>query len=322
MHNQKRPRLGKGLGALLNSRVEVPALASGVVAPAPHSEIDQPEAADGRPSLQMIPIDSIVPNRFQPRQEIDPESLKQLADSIRSAGVMQPIVIRKSLANDRGVAWELVAGERRWRAAALAGLESLPALVADVDDRAAAEWAIIENVQREDLNPMDRAWAFKNLAVKFGLSQLEIAERVGVDRSSVSNLIRLTELEREIQDAIAHNRLSTGHGKALLGLPPGGERVALADRSRREHWSVRRLERWVSLASDGVGTVGEVDAPGGAVSGSAALTELEKQIGDHLGTRVRIRTDSSRSKGKLIIDFYNLDQFDGITSRMGFQMRS
>lgn len=235
---------------------------------------------------------------------------------------MQPIVIRKSTANERGIAWELVAGERRWRAAALAGLESLPALVAEVDDRAAAEWAIIENVQREDLNPMDRAWAFKNLAVKFGLSQAEIAERVGVDRSSVSNLIRLTELEREIQDAIAHNQLSTGHGKALLGLPPGTERVALADRSRREHWSVRRLERWVSLASEGVGTVGEIDPSGGAVTGSAALTELEKQLGDHLGTRVRIRTDASRSRGKLIIDFYNLDQFDGIAARMGFQMRS
>lgn len=321
MHNQKRPRLGKGLGALINSRVEVPASSSSATESMSRTESDRSEAADGNPSLQMIPIRSIVPNRFQPRQEIDPESLKQLADSIRTAGVMQPIVIRKTAGNERGVAWELVAGERRWRAAALAGLETLPALVADVDDRAAAEWAIIENVQREDLNPMDRAWAFKNLAVKFGLSQLEIAERVGVDRSSVSNLIRLTELEREIQDAIAHNQLSTGHGKALLGSPPGIERVALGDRCRREHWSVRRLERWVALAGEGVSGAVEPE-PAAAVSGSASLSELEKQLGDHLGTRVRIRTDASRSRGKLVIDFYNLDQFDGITARMGFQMRS
>lgn len=237
---------------------------------------------------------------------------------------MQPLVVRRAAAKnpDGDAMWELVAGERRWRAARLAGLAEIPAVVAEIDDRAAAEWAIIENVQREDLNPIERGAAFRNLASTFGLTQAQIAERVGIDRSSVANLMRLCDLEPEIRDAIASGALDIGHGKVLLGMPAGAARAGLAERASRENWTVRRLERWVRLAEQGIEGTALANAESAAVTGSASLTDLERQLGDHLGTRVRISTDSSRTRGRVAIEFYSLEQFDGLMERLGFQFRS
>lgn len=309
MAKLERPRLGKGLDSLLRNNPPVE-----VNAP---SNID-PNIIQTKSPLRRIPIGSINPNTYQPRKTMNPALLEQLAASIRTSGVMQPIVVRPG--GSPGT-WELVAGERRWRAAAIAGLSELPAIVAEIDDRTAAEWALVENLQREDLNPMERAWAFRGLSERFGMGQAEISERVGIDRSSVSNHVRLTELEPELQEHIASGALSMGHAKVLLSHPGGSARVDLGERVVREGWSVRRLERWVSLAESGVPGAVEPEQPAAAVAGSAALTDLERQLGDHLGTRVRIKTDATRTRGRLIIDFYNLEHFDGLMERFGFQMK-
>ncbi|HVZ93188.1 MAG TPA: ParB/RepB/Spo0J family partition protein, partial [Phycisphaerales bacterium] len=291
--------------------------------------------------VMRIGVGEVMPNRFQPRREMEPERLRELAESIKSAGVMQPIVVRRL---DAGVAlrevgrgggsqaeiasraaglkWELIAGERRWRACTMLGMESIPAIVADVDDRTAAEWAVIENVQRADLGPMERAWAFHNLAEKFGLTQEEIAERTGVDRSSISNFVRLIELEEEIQKFLNKGALSAGHAKVLLGLPTARMRLEAADLAQAQQWSVRQLERWANARMGGIGKKSAPAPMLEAVGGSATIEELEKQLSDHLGTRVRIKADSTRTKGKMVIEFYNIEHFDGLMERMGFEMRS
>src|SRR5207248_2832206 len=171
---------------------------------------------DGLSDFHLIAVTAIVPSRFQPRKVMDEGAIARLADSIKRSGLMQPVVVRPA-----GGGYELIAGERRWRAAKLAGLVQIPALVREVGDEQAAEWGLVENVQREDLNAMERAWALRDLSQKFGLQQSELADRVGLDRSTVANLIRLTELEPEIADLIAKGKLSAGHGKALLMVPAG-----------------------------------------------------------------------------------------------------
>jgi ParB family transcriptional regulator, chromosome partitioning protein len=234
--------------------------------------------------------------------------------------MMQPVILRPR----GGSRYELVAGERRWRAATQAGLTQIPALVRELTDEQSAEWAIIENVQREDLNPMERAWAFQALAQRFGLTHQQIADRVGLDRSTVANTIRLTELEEPIRDMIASGRLSAGHGRALLAAPPGATRSEMAIQASDEGWSVRRLERAAATAAG----LGEPTPPlqdgssGGAdLAKMAARTSLEKQLGEHLGTKVTITTDRSGARGRMSIEFYGVDHFDGLMNKFGFKLR-
>jgi ParB family chromosome partitioning protein len=244
---------------------------------------------------------------------MDEGALASLSASISRRGMMQPIVVRER--GGEGARYELVAGERRWRAARMAGLERVPALVAELTDEEAAELAIVENVQREDLNPVDRARGLRALGERFGLSHGAIAERVGLERSSVTNLIRVTELEEEILSLLAKGVLSLGHGKALLGLAGGRGRVELAARAVRGSWSVRELERRV-------GSLGGGASPGGGgssgVAKPAGVVDLERRLGEHLGTGVRIRTaGKSGSKGTIEVSFYDFDHFDGLMRRMG-----
>lgn len=258
---------------------------------------------------------------------MDEASLAKLAASIKAAGVMQPIAVRPASAtagaSDDGAAWEIVAGERRWRAAKLAGLSVIPAVVSSLSDRDAAEWGMVENLQREDLNTMDRAWGLKNLVEAFGLQHAEVAERVGLDRSSVSNLIRLTELEVSIQDLLREGSLGLGHGKALLSSESGPAREKLAKAAASQKWSVRRLER----ATGGAATAAVPSGVGGAsasdpLRADAAIRDLERQLSEHLGTKVRIVTGASRTKGRVLLDFYSLEHFDGLMSLMGVELRS
>ncbi len=262
----------------------------------------------------MLPVDAIEPNPHQPRRIVDGAGLEELARSIRSAGVMQPIVVRRR-ADER---FELVAGERRWRASRLAGLTRVPAIVRRIDDEESAAWAIIENVQREDLNPIDRARALRRLGDLFELSHAEIADRVGLQRSSVSNLVRLTELEEEIQDVRAAGVLTMGHGRALLAAPAGPRRLALAKRAAADAVSVRVLERAASglARPEEPGTPPPKDAP--RSSREANLRDLERQIGDHLGTKVQISMRGG-TRGRVAIEFFSLEHFDELMQRFGFR---
>jgi ParB family transcriptional regulator, chromosome partitioning protein len=261
-----------------------------------------------------------VPNRFQPRRDAASTDVSSLAASIKSAGVMQPIIVRpmrSGPASSGGVeGYEIVAGERRWRAAQLAGLTHIPAIVRTITDEQSAEWALIENVQREDLNAMDRAVALKSLCEKFSVSHGELGERIGLDRSTIANLIRLTELETEIAELISKGVLGAGHGKALLAAPAGLARVRLAKEAAQRSYSVRRVEYEAKRLAQG-GTSGQTNQSGLPSPREAVLRDIEKRIAQVLGTKVHITTDPTGKRGQITLDFYDLDQFDGLLTRLG-----
>lgn len=324
MGTKERPRLGRGLAGLLSKPVEVGRNQTEETYVVETTNIPAAERG-GAAGLRTVALGSISPGRFQPRSGMDEPALAALAESIRRAGVMQPVLVRKSGGGGE-VEWELIAGERRWRAARLAGLSEIPAIVVEISDQEAAEWALVENVQREDLNPIDRAAAYRRLIDEFGLTQADVADRVGLERSSVANALRLLELEPEILDLLASGALSTGHAKALLTAPAGPDRVAAAIRAASAGWSVRQAEQWgADMARRRATAVlrGEPAAVLGATRARAIHIEaLEKQLGDHLGTRVTVKTDAKGKKGKIKIEFYSLEHFEGLMERMGFRMES
>ncbi|RLS61967.1 MAG: ParB/RepB/Spo0J family partition protein [Planctomycetota bacterium] len=265
--------------------------------------------------LRELPVEQIVPNRRQPRTDFDEASLMTLAESIKKAGVMQPIMVRPT-----ETGFELVAGERRWRAAKLIGLATIPAMVKDLDDQTAAELALIENIQREDLNPMERAIALRRLAMDFGLTHQVIADRVGLDRATVSNLLRLSELDPTTADLIRTGKLSQGHAKALLGITDVGLRAELASLAIAGDWSVRELERSVQKKQHQAKSVESrpTDSTTEPNARDANVADLERQLAEHLGTRVNLQLGRKKGSGRLVVEFYNLDQFDGLMQKMGF----
>lgn len=338
-----RPRkLGRGLGALIGEPVAVPNVAqatnevaratseTGALPPLPAPGTPAPRSApseapsahgDGR-RLLLVGVDDIDPSPFQAREVFSPDALRELADSIRAAGVMQPVIVRP-LKAERGAParYELIAGERRWRAARLAGLPAVPAVLATLTDEESAQWGLIENVQRQDLGALEKARAFARLADRFGLSHEQIARKVGVDRASVANHIRLLDLEPGTLDLLQSGALGFGHARALLAMPPGEARAALARTIAQQGWSVRRVERHVAEALEQQKAAGGAAAPRARrAPHSADLALIEKQIGERLGTRVRIRARDDGRKGRLVIDYYSLDQFDGLMERMGVQL--
>ena len=282
-----------------------------------------PKAADlgvsnkGDPAheLRAIPVEQIVPNPRQPRTDFDQASIESLAESIRKAGLMQPIMVRRTRSG-----FELVAGERRWRAAKLIGLRVIPAIIRDLSDESSAELAIIENVHREDLNPMDRALALRRLAVDFGLTHQDVADRVGLDRPSVTNLLRLAELDPATADLVRSGTISQSHAKALLAVSDLERRLELAKRSAAAGWSVRELERRVQQVNSvkSVLTGSSNQSAGDPSPRSANVADLERKLAEHLGTRVSLQLGRKKGSGRLIVDFYSFDQFDGLMSRLGF----
>lgn len=275
---------------------------------------------DGGPGdvIAMIEIGMVSPGAYQPRRKMDEASLIGLATSIRRSGMMQPVLVRPVAgAHPDGPArYELVAGERRWRAAQRAGLSRIPALVRHLSDEEAAEQALVENVQREDLPTMDRAWALRRMAERFGLTQTELADRVGLERSSVANLQRLTELEPQLQELIDSSALSMGHGKVLLSCEPGKRRIDLGTQAANSGWSVRKLEHLAKHPSSVSSSGGR--SPATVAARPAVHEEIEKRLAEHMGTRVRLRTDKAGKKGVLTLDFYDLDHFEGLMQKMGF----
>lgn len=325
-------RLGRGLSSLVDLnpapvRVEAPdpsdaqatanqEVTSPSVAAVASGVSERNEAgSSGLSDFQLVAAVLIEPSRFQPRKTFDEGPLLRLADSIKRSGLMQPVIVRP-LPGRKG-RFELIAGERRWRAAQAAGLTHVPALVRELDDEAAAEWGLVENVQREDLNAMDRAWALRNLLEKFHLEQSALAERVGLERSTVANLVRLTELEPELAHFVANGSLSAGHGKALLTAPSGAARSRLAEQAMQFGWSVRRLETEAQRFGGGATRKSETNNESSARQ--AVLRDLERQIGQQLATKVQIRTDRRGKKGSISFEFYGLDHFEGLLSRLHIQ---
>jgi ParB family chromosome partitioning protein len=336
-------KLGRGLTALLGAPVQVQAQPPGrqqgagaIPAPTPsasnpttQSEVaripqeaprEAPTAVSEGRMLRELPVEQIVPNRRQPRTDFSEAALQSLAASIQKSGLMQPIMVRPTASG-----FELVAGERRWRAAKLIGLATIPAIVRDIDDQSAAELALIENVQREDLNPMERAIALQRLAEDFGLTHQAIADRVGLDRATISNLLRLAELDSATADLVRTGRLTQGHAKALLGITDPRSRSQFAASAMKEDWSVRELERRIQQRLRGGETL---PAAAGGQPGAkevsartAHVADLERQLAEYLGTRVRIQLGRKKGSGRLSLDFYNLDQFDGLMQRIGFDSR-
>jgi ParB family chromosome partitioning protein len=277
---------------------------------------DQPETADeAAHGLAYVRLADIQPNPYQPRQEMDPAALEGLAQSIRQDGLMQPVVLRP-LPGEAG--YQLVAGERRWRAAELAGLDQIPAVIRELDDQQLAEWAVIENLQREDLDAIERAEAFRRLVDQFSLSHEQVADRVGVQRSTVSNSLRLLDLSDTIRSALRAGKLSGGHARALLGLSDVDARERLAQRAIAGGWSVRMVEAAVRRATESPDSTG---TPKPSASRPAHLDDLEEQIGSQLGTKVAIKTTRKKGRGAITIQFYSLDQFDGLLERLGVELQ-
>jgi ParB family transcriptional regulator, chromosome partitioning protein len=331
-------RLGRGLESLLSKPVEI-TLPRASQTPASHSPAEAPtpdvprgttaepesQAIDGvapREGLVLIRVADIRPNARQPRQDFPEAAIAKLGESIRTAGLMQPIVLRP----DRSGGFELIAGERRWRAAKLIGLERIPSIVRDVEDQVAAEWALIENIQREDLNPMERAFALRRLADEFRLTHHDLAERVGLERATVTNLLRLAELDEFTGDAVRKGRLTQGHAKALLSLGASEQRQSMAASAIAGEWSVRETERRVQQAIQRASLLPDAANKGGAMGASSIpsphLADLERRLGEHLGSRVSIQLGRKKGTGRVVVEFFTLDQFDGLLSKLGFAVES
>lgn len=299
-------RLGRGLGSLIGTPVSIEKPA---VEPAAAAEVEaSPDGAGVVPTT--IPVRDITPNKAQPRQRFDEEAIRGLARSIEQSGLMQPIVVRQAPGG-----YELVAGERRWRAFQSLGRTEIPAIIRSIDDRTAAEWAMIENLQREDLDPIERADGIATLIDRFAVSQTEVATQLGIDRATVSNLLRLRDADPDTRAAIQEGLITQGHAKALLGCHDLNRRKLLLGKCVREGWSVRETERQVqSLPVKSGG-----GSKGGAQSASTPhVADLEKRLSIHLGTKVGLKLGRKKGQGRVTLDFYSLEQFDGLLEKMGF----
>ena len=291
----KKRGLGRGLDALLG--------ASSSAREAEEQAVDVGSGiAGGRPdrSLLDLPVDLVQRGKYQPRRDMNPESLKELADSIVAQGVMQPIVVRP-ISDKR---YEIVAGERRWRAAQMAGLESIPAVVRDVSDREAIAMALIENIQREDLNPIEEAASLQRLQMEFELTQQEVATAVGKSRSTVANLLRLMTLQQDVQRLVEHGDLEMGHARALLGLE-GADQSAAARTVVGKGLTVRQTESLVRRLVQGRGNTA---APNPL---DPNIRSLQDDLSLRLGARVAIR-HGAKGRGTLVISYNSLDELDGI----------
>jgi ParB family chromosome partitioning protein len=279
----KRKALGRGLGALFEN-----------------SSLD----SDDKEVLRQIPVDQLERGRYQPRFTMQKGPLKELADSIAAQGVVQPIIVRQ-MSNGK---YEIIAGERRWRAAQLAGLETVPAVVRSIPDEAAMAISLIENIQREDLNPLEEAMALQRLMQEFDMTHQQVAERVGRSRAAVSNYLRLLTLGEDVRKLLETGKLDMGHARALLSLS-GAEQLRMGRKVAEDGLTVRQTEAMVRKM---------LDRPAPKKkrrSGSTDIRNLEQKLSDKLGAKVRIQS-GKRGKGKLIIEYNSNDELDGILKRI------
>ncbi|MBC7924378.1 MAG: ParB/RepB/Spo0J family partition protein [Bryobacteraceae bacterium] len=291
--DSERKALGKGLSALLPPRWQA----------VPKPELPPIESG----SIYKVPIDQIQPNPVQPRTIFEPERLNGLAASIRANGIIQPLVVQK-VPNG----FQLVAGERRWRAARLAGLTEVPVVVQEFASERLLEIALIENIQREDLNPIEVAHALDRLSRDYKLTHEEIASRTGKDRTTVTNLIRLLKLPDAIQLLVAEHRLSMGHARALLSLTKPEQQIELAERAAAQGLSVRQVERLVhTLTQERSGPDSVTSANSGKPATDPNIEAAQREMESTLGTRVRVVAQSA-DRGKIEIEYYSIEELDRI----------
>jgi ParB family transcriptional regulator, chromosome partitioning protein len=300
-----RNALGRGLGALIREVEKKPDPEVAPVQPQPTTA----SGAAAAPARQLagpqeIDIDLIEPSPYQPRTRFREEALQELARSIKTSGIIQPLVVRPI-----GSRFQLIAGERRWRAAQRAGLSKVSVIVKQVPDELALEMTLVENIQREDLNPMEAARAFERLMDEFQLTQEAVAERTGKDRATVANAIRLLKLEPRIQDWIEEGKLTAGHGRALLAVLDAQSRIRYAQRAARGGLTVRQIERLASRRSRGNAPQAEVHLDANI---RAALDELQR----HLGTKVLLRQKTKIRPGQLVLEYYDDAQLMGLYDRL------
>ena len=301
----KRKSLGRGLDALLSSVRPAPAPPQGSPVPAPRL----PDSV-----MRELPVDLLRRGKYQPRLDMREESLADLAESIKAQGVVQPIVVRP-LANGAGgeTEYEIVAGERRWRAAQLAGLATIPAVVRDIPDEGAVAIALIENIQRENLNPVEEAGSLHRLVEEFGLTHEEVAGAVGRSRSAVTNLLRLLELPRTVRELLEHRQLDMGHARAILGLASPELQAEVAERAQKQGWSVRETESAVRrLAEPSRGGQKSKRGPSGATDPN--VRRLESDLGEKLGAAVTI--EHGPKGGRVVIRYHGLDELEGILAHI------
>ncbi len=310
--NAPKRGLGRGLNALIRNPAAAPAGNAPAEAPGKGAA---PAARDK--GVMRVPVSQVTPSPWQPRRTFAPEALEELAASVKERGVLQPLLVRRV-----GSKYELIAGERRWRASMAAGLPDVPVIVMEAADRDALEVAVIENVQREDLNVVEEAEAYRALAEKFSLTQDQIATRTGKARASVANTMRLLNLAAPVRQMLAEKRLSPGHGKVLLGVADEDRQRMLALQTVKEGLSVRDLERLLNRAGKPkkVPVVQEPNVP------ATHLAHLSDLLHRHFGTSVRLvaarkMADGKTSKGRIEVDFYSPDDLDRILSLIGLKER-
>jgi ParB family chromosome partitioning protein len=285
-----RKALGKGINALI-----------------PDFEMGVPESTEeGMIQSRELLIDEITPNRFQPRKYFDDDKLEELVTSIRENGILQPVVVQKS-----STGYELVVGERRWRASKKAGLKKIPAVIREVSDAQALELAIIENIHRQDLNPIEEAEAYARLADDFALTQEMIANKVGKSRTAVANILRLLKLSRNIKEYLISGKLSMGHARALLGLENAGQAQALCKEIFKEDLTVRQTESRVNRLKQPAPT--KLASP--AAKKNIFIKDLEKALERKLGTKVEI--SPKKTGGKLVVTYYSDDDLERIQNLIG-----
>ncbi len=286
----KKRGLGRGLDALLSESRSVSSV----------TEVDESD----RQGLEYIPVDRIHRGRYQPRRHFDPDALQELADSLAAQGMVQPVVVRPT---DDG--YELIAGERRWRAAQIAGLHEIPAVIRDLEEQAAAAVSLIENIQREDLNPLEEARAIARLVDDFGLTHQQVAAQVGRSRAAVSNLLRLQELDEAVKELVETGRLEMGHARALLGLQ-GERQRAIAQQVAERELTVRATEELVRRELEGTGQRKERPE-----SKDADTRRLEQELSEKLGAAVTLQSGKN-GRGRLQIAYNSLDELEGILAHI------
>jgi len=303
-----KPALGRGLGALLSGSPPAAKAPPAPVLAAP--ETAHLPAVDAREGVDRVPLARIRPCPLQPRKDFSAEALRELADSIKEQGIVQPLIVRL-----RGDNYELIAGERRWRAAQLLGLPEVPVILRQADDRAVLELALIENLQRENLNPIEEAQGYAQLIEQFQLKQDEVATKVGKSRTVVTNALRLLKLGPAIQAFIREGRLSVGHAKVILGLVTEKQQKIAAERIIKENLNVRQTEGLVArLQARETGATSKA-APTLPLTQDAHVAHLENQIRERLGTKVHLRY--SQGKGALEISFFSDPELERILQLLG-----
>jgi len=300
-----KPALGRGLSALMSGQPATPPVAPAPAAPAPIP------APDNRDRVQRVPLAKVRPSPLQPRKEFAPEALQELADSIREQGIVQPLIVR-----ERGGFFELIAGERRWRASQLVNLPEVPVIVREADDRSVLELALIENLQRENLNALEEALGYSKLGEEFQLTQEQISTKVGKSRAAVANAVRLLKLPVAVQSYLRDNRISVGHAKVILGLADEKSQILATERIIKDGLNVRQAEGLVAKLQARPGQLTSDTAKSKAiVPMDSNLARLEEKMREKFGTKVHLKY--AHGKGAVEITFFSDDELQRVLEILG-----